>query len=328
MLLREASAGSVTRTAIPRETIDHVCESRSIPLQNITSAYLLNRQLIVRDTSKDASRFVAELIISRLKAFKPTPSRPHFILGLPTGSSPELIYAFLVAAYKAGDISFRNVVTFNMDEYVGLSASHPQSYHTFMHKHFFGHIDIAPRNVHILNGIASDLEAECANGGLTIFSEHSYESLISSYGPIDLFLGGVGPSGHIAFNEPFSSLTSRTRPVVLASSTIAANARFFNNDLTQVPKRALTVGVGTIMDAREIVIVANGRAKVDAVREGVEGPISSKWTITKLQEHPKWWLCVDMEAAAGLKGETVDYSRVVEAEVGKDQGQALSKARL
>ena len=140
---------------------------------------------------------------------------------------------------------------------------------------------------------------------------NSYESLISSYGPIDLFLGGVGPSGHIAFNEPFSSLTSRTRPVILASSTITANARFFNNDLSQVPKRALTVGVGTIMDAKEVVIVANGRAKADAVREGVEGPISSKWTITKLQEHPKWWLCVDVEAAAGLKGETVDVSSIL-----------------
>ena len=135
---------------------------------------------------------------------------------------------------------------------------------------------------------------------------YSYESQIASHGPIDLFLGGVGPSGHIAFNEPFSSLSSRTRPVVLASSTIAANARFFGNDLTQVPKRALTVGVGTIMDAREVVIVANGRTKADAVREGVEGPISSKWTITKLQDHPRWTLCVDLEAAAGLKGETID----------------------
>ena len=167
-----------------------------------------------------------------------------------------------------------------------------------MHSHFFRHIDIPAQNVHILDGMSQDLEAECAR----------YESAVASYGPIDFFLGGVGPSGHIAFNEPFSSLASRTRPVVLASSTIAANGRFFNNDLSQVPRRALTVGVATIMDAREVVIVANGRGKADAVREGVEGPMSSKWTITKLQEHPKWWLCVDREAAGGLKSETIDVS--------------------
>ena len=165
-----------------------------------------------------------------------------------------------------------------------------------MHTHFFRHIDIPAQNVHILDGMASDLEAECAR----------YESLIAAHGPIDFFLGGVGPSGHIAFNEPFSSLNSRTRPVVLASSTIAANARFFSSDLAQVPKRALTVGVATIMDAKEVVIVANGRAKADAVREGVEGPISSKWTITRLQEHPQWWLCVDREAASGLREETIE----------------------
>ena len=118
----------------------------------------------------------------------------------------------------------------------------------------------------------------------------------------------MGPSGHIAFNEPYSSLTSRTRPVVLAASTIAANARFFGNDLSAVPKRALTVGVGTIMDAREVCVVANGRVKADAIQQAMEGSINSRWTITKLQEHPHCWVCVDKEAAGGLREETIEVS--------------------
>lgn len=180
------------------------------------------------------------------------------MLGLPTGSSPVLIYQELVKRHKAGEISFRNVVTFNMvgqppachstqyrttgsqrqDEYVGIPRDHPESYHSFMYKHFFSHVDVKPDNINILNGNAPDLEAEC----------QKYEEKIQAIGGIELFLGGIGPDGHIAFNEPGSSLKSRTRVKTLAYDTILANSRFFDNNLDQVPRMALTVGVRTVLD--------------------------------------------------------------------------------
>ena len=152
-----------------------------------------------------------------------------------------LIYKRLVERHKKGDISFKNVITFNMDEYVGLPESHPESYHSFMYQNFFSHIDIDPENVNILNGNAPDLEAECI----------AYEEKIKQAGGIELFLGGIGPDGHIAFNEPGSSLRSKTRVKTLAYDTIAANSRFFNNDLSQVPRMALTVGVETVLEVSE-----------------------------------------------------------------------------
>jgi glucosamine-6-phosphate deaminase len=158
------------------------------------------------------------------------------------------VYKHLVAAYKAGSVSFANVITFNMDEYVSLPRNHPQSYHTFMYENFFAHVDINPNNVHILNGEAEDLEGEC----------EAYEEKIRTAGGIDLFLGGIGPDGHIAFNEPGSSLGSRTRVKTLAYDTIIANSRFFEDDLTKVPRMALTVGVGTILDVSASV---TGRSK-------------------------------------------------------------------
>jgi glucosamine-6-phosphate isomerase len=162
--------------------------------------------------------------------------------GLPTGSSPIGVYKHLVAMYKEQKISFKHVVTFNMDEYVELPRDHPETYHSFMWKHLFRHIDIKPENVHILDGNASNLEEEC----------HRYEEEIRKAGGIELFLAGIGSDGHIAFNEPGSSLVSRTRIKTLAYETIVANARFFENDIKKVPKMALTVGVGTVMDAREV----------------------------------------------------------------------------
>jgi glucosamine-6-phosphate deaminase len=173
----------------------------------------------------------------RINTFNPTPERP-FVLGLPTGTSPQVVYKHLVKAYQTRRISFANVVTFNMDEYVGLSHDHPQSYHTFMYENLFAHVDIDPNNVHILNGEAEDLEAECT----------AYEEKIIDAGGFELFLGGIGPDGHIAFNEPGSSLVSRTRVKTLAYDTILANSRFFDDDLSQVPRMALTVGVGTVLD--------------------------------------------------------------------------------
>jgi len=174
------------------------------------------------------------------------------------------MYRALIEANKAGRITFRNVLTFNMDEYVGLPESHPESYHSFMATNFFDHIDIPRENIHILNGNATDLVAECAH----------YEQMIEEAGGIDLFIGGIGPDGHIAFNEPGSSLTSLTRMKTLTQDTIIANSRFFDNDINKVPKTALTVGVGTVMAAREVMIIVNGYKKARALQQAVEGGVS------------------------------------------------------
>ncbi|MFC2521435.1 MAG: glucosamine-6-phosphate deaminase, partial [Tannerella sp.] len=182
-------------------------------------------RLLIQPTYEAMSRWAADYIASRINRAAPTAERP-FVLGLPTGSSPIGTYKRLIELCQQGRVSFRHVVTFNMDEYVGLPEDHPESYHTFMRRHFFEHVDVEPQNIHILNGNASDLEAECA----------AYEKRISEVGGIDLFLGGIGPDGHVAFNEPGSSLRSRTRIKSLTTDTIIANSRFFDNDVTQVPK--------------------------------------------------------------------------------------------
>jgi glucosamine-6-phosphate deaminase len=212
------------------------------------------------------------------------------------------MYKALVEAHKAGRVSFEHVVTFNMDEYVGIPEDHPQSYHSFMWTNFFSHIDIKKENVHILNGNASDLEAECA----------AYEAKIESVGGIDLFLGGIGPDGHIAFNEPGSSLSSRTRIKTLTTDTIIANSRFFEGDVNKVPKTALTVGVGTVMAAREVLILANGHGKARALQQAVEGAVNQMWTITALQLHPKGIIVCDEAACIELKVGTYNYFKDIE----------------
>ncbi|KAI5306746.1 hypothetical protein KEM56_007333 [Ascosphaera pollenicola] len=239
--------------------------------------------------------------IGRIKAFNPTPEKP-FVLGLPTGSTPEVIYRILVERYKAGVISFKNVVTFNMDEYVGLPRDHPESYHSFMYKHFFSHVDIDPSNINILDGNAPDVAEECAR----------YEAKIASYGGIRTFLGGVGPDGHIAFNEPGSSLASHTRVKTLAYDTILANSRFFGNDLSQVPRAALTVGIKTIMDAQEVVIVVTGAHKALALQQGIEKGINHMWTLSALQLHPYALIVADEDATLELKVKTVKYFEGIE----------------
>lgn len=184
-------------------------------------------RLIIEPTYDAVSRWAANYVVSCINKFKPTEDKP-FVLGLPTGSSPLGMYKHLIELNRKGVVSFRNVVTFNMDEYCNLPEDHEQSYHTFMWSNFFSHIDIRPENVNILNGNAADPEEECAR----------YEAKIASYGGIELFLGGVGPDGHIAFNEPGSSLTSRTRVKTLTQDTIIANSRFFGGDTHLVPKSA------------------------------------------------------------------------------------------
>lgn len=258
-------------------------------------------RVIIEQDKAAMSKWAANHIIERIRAFAPTEERP-FVLGLPTGGTPLGTYAELIRRHKAGDVSFRHVITFNMDEYIGLPKEHEQSYYSFMWTNFFSHIDILPENAHILNGNAEDIEAECER----------YEAKIKEVGGIDLFMGGIGPDGHIAFNEPGSSLTSRTRVKSLTTDTIIANSRFFDNDLNKVPKTAVTVGVGTVMDAREVMILANGHNKARAIREAVEGPLSQRWTITCLQLHPHGIIVCDEEACDELTVGTYRYFKDIE----------------
>lgn len=258
-------------------------------------------RIVIKKDPKEVGQWVAEYVIKKIKEANPTNEKP-FVLGLPTGSSPIPTYQELIRRYKAGDVSFKNVVTFNMDEYVGLPEDHPESYHYFMYENLFNHIDIQKENIHILNGNAPDPEGEC----------REYEENITKYGGVDLFLGGIGPDGHIAFNEPGSSLTSRTRLKTLSFDTILANSRFFDNDISKVPTVALTVGVGTVMDAREVLIIITGYGKARALRQVVEGGISHMWTVSMVQMHQKAILVCDDPATMELQVETVRYFKDIE----------------
>lgn len=258
-------------------------------------------RLIIEKDYDDVSRWAANYVAARINEAHPTSDKP-FILGCPTGSSPLGMYRHLIELNKEGKVSFRHVVTFNMDEYCGIPRDHEQSYHTFMWTNFFNHIDILPENVNILNGNAENPEEEC----------RQYEEKILGYGGIDLFLGGVGPDGHIAFNEPGSSLTSRTRMKTLTQDTIIANSRFFGNNVDLVPKTALTVGVGTVMAARSVLLIVNGYNKARALQHGVEGGISQMWTISALQMHPKAIIVADEDACAELKVNTYRYFKDIE----------------
>lgn len=258
-------------------------------------------RLIIEPDYQQLSAWAAEHVIERINNAQPTAEHP-FVLGLPTGSSPEGMYANLVEAYRQGRVSFRNVITFNMDEYVGIPEEHPESYHSFMKRNLFDHIDCPQQNIHILNGNANDLEAECA----------AYEDAIRKAGGIDLFIGGIGPDGHIAFNEPGSSLASRTRIKSLTTDTIIANSRFFDNDLTKVPRQALTVGVATVMDAREVMILVNGHHKARALQAAVEGPITQMWTVSAVQNHQHAIIVADEAACEELKVGTYRYFKDIE----------------
>jgi len=237
-------------------------------------------RLIIHENDEHASRwaafYIAEKINAHTKAGKP------FVLGLPTGSSPLKIYRELIALYRKQQLSFAHVRTFNMDEYIGLPADHPQSYHYYMAENLFNHVDIAPENIHIPDGMARDPERECL----------LYEEAIIREGGIDLFLGGAGSDGHIAFNEPGSSLNSRTRVKTLTPETRSANARFFGGDSAQVPATAITTGIGTVMDAREVLIIITGKNKARALRALVEEGLNHIWPLSCLQTHKRQPLSV------------------------------------
>lgn len=263
-------------------------------------------RLVPLDTANDVAVWSARYIANKINAFQPTADKP-FVLGLPTGGTPLKTYQALIKLYQQGVVSFKHVVTFNMDEYVGLPAEHPESYHTFMHKNFFSHIDIPPENINLLDGMAEDLTAECAR----------YEEKIQSYGKINLFMGGVGVDGHVAFNEPGSSLSSRTRIKTLTEDTIIANSRFFNNDVNQVPQFALTVGVGTLLDAEEVLILVTGYNKALALQACVEGAINHMWTISALQMHKHALVVCDEPATQELKVKTIKYFKQLELHVAR-----------
>jgi glucosamine-6-phosphate deaminase len=259
-------------------------------------------RILIYDNYQSLSKWVAHYIAGKINHAKPTKDKP-FILGLPTGSTPIGTYRELVALHNEGLVSFQNVVTFNMDEYVDISEDHLESYHYFMWHHLFSHIDIPKENVNILNGNVKDLEKEC----------HLYEEKIKSYGGIDFFLGGIGADGHIAFNEPGSSLSSRTRIKTLTYDTRLANARFFDNDVNKVPKTALTVGVGTVMDAREVLIIVSGYSKARALRMAVEEGVNHMWTVSMMQLHPHGIIACDEESTLELRVGTVKYFKEIES---------------
>lgn len=258
-------------------------------------------RIVIKKNYDAVSEWVANYVKEKINNFQPTKEKP-FVLGLPTGSSPVGTYKKLVQMNKNNELDFTNVITFNMDEYVGISEDHPESYHYFMKENLFDHIDIPKENINILDGNAKNLMKECID----------YEKKIQSVGGIDLFLGGIGPDGHIAFNEPGSSLSSRTRIKTLSYDTILANSRFFENNMKKVPKTALTVGVGTVMDAGEVLIIINGFNKARALRQVVEGGVSHMWTVSMLQLHQHAVLVCDDAATMELQVETVKYFKDIE----------------
>lgn len=250
---------------------------------------------------KTASIWAAHYIADRINEKAKVTDKP-FVIGLATGSTPIETYNELIRLVKAGEVSFRNVVSFNMDEYVGLPVEHPESYHSFMYKYLFDHIDEPKENIHILDGNAKDLKKECED----------YEKAIVAAGGIDLFLGGIGEDGHIAFNEPFSSFASRTRVMTLTEDTRIVNSRFFENDINKVPKQAMSVGVATVNDAKEVMILAFSSKKARALRDAIEGPCSHMCTVSSLQLHPAGIIVCDEAAFGECKVNSYKYFKAVE----------------
>ena len=258
-------------------------------------------KVIIRKNYDECASYVAKHIEEKITKAKPTKKNP-FVLGLPTGSTPLGVYKELIAKVKEKALSFKDVVTFNMDEYVGLSKEDKQSYQYFMYHNFFDYIDIERNNIHILDGMAKDLEKECKD----------YEEKIAQYKKINLFFGGIGTDGHIAFNEPGSSLSSRTRVKNLASETIESNSRFFEDDCSRVPKKALTVGIGTLMDSEQVLIMATGHAKARAVKHAIEGSVNHLWTVSALQLHKNAILVCDEDAIEEIRVKTYRYFKETE----------------
>ena len=241
-------------------------------------------EVVVLPTYEEMSKAAAAVVADVLNA------KPNAVLGMATGSTPLGLYQELVRMHRAGHLDFAQVTTFNLDEYVGLPTTNSQSYHYFMHENFFKHVNISPGNIYIPSGTTSNYQAFC----------DWYEQRIEECGGIDVQILGIGSDGHIAFNEPGSSLSSRTRLKTLARPTIEDNARFFER-AEDVPIYAITMGVGTILEAETLVLAANGANKADAVAQMVEGPVTSMITASALQLHPSAKVFLDEAAAGQLK---------------------------
>ncbi len=241
-------------------------------------------EVIIRDTAGDASLLVARLIQGALNR------KPHLVLGLATGRTMEAVYADLVGLYKQGNLDFSLCRTFNLDEYIGLPVGDKNSYRSYMNERLFKQVNIDPRNTHLPDGMAADLDAECQR----------YETLIRECNGIDLQLLGIGKSGHIGFNEPLSALLSRTRPKALTPVTIRENASQFE-DPGRMPRRAITMGVGTILECKRLVVLVTGPSKAEILTKAVEGPITGMVSASAIQMHPRCTVVCDESAAASLK---------------------------
>jgi glucosamine-6-phosphate deaminase len=246
-------------------------------------------ELHVFETSDEMGLAAAELFAREIR------SKPDIVLGLATGSTPLKMYAGLVRMHEERNLDFSRVVTFNLDEYVGLAPDHEQSYRYFMDTNLFDKINIPKENTHVPDGMAPDMQAMCA----------AYEDAIRKAGGIDLQLLGIGGNGHIAFNEPGSGRDSRTRVIDLSSETIGDNSRFFR-DISEVPRQAITLGIGTILEARHIVLLADGEHKAEAIAGAMEGEISPSVPASLLREHPDYTVLVDRQAASRLSQEVLD----------------------
>ncbi len=242
--------------------------------------------VIIKENYDEMSKEAAKIIADRIRR------KPNLVLGLATGSTPLGLYKELIRMHKEEGLDFSKVTTFNLDEYIGLPPSHEESYHYFMRENFFKHINIDERFIHIPQGMAKDINAFC----------DWYEKRIDELGGIDIQVLGIGANGHIAFNEPGSSLGSRTRIKTLTSETREDNARFFDNKLDQVPKYAITMGIGTIMDAKEVLLLANKSNKAEAIKDAVEGPISASSPASIIQMHRSAFVLLDKDASSKLEG--------------------------
>lgn len=245
--------------------------------------------VILKDNYESLSAEAAKVVADRLK------KKPNLVLGLATGSTPLGLYKELIRMHQYEGLDFSKVTTFNLDEYIGLPPTHDQSYHYFMQENFFKSVNIDPRYIHVPHGMTKDVTHFCS----------WYEERIESFGGIDVQILGIGANGHIAFNEPGSSLGSRTRIKTLTPTTREDNKRFFDND-EAVPKYAITMGVGTIMDAKELLLVASGESKSDAIKASVEGPLTAMCPASIIQMHKDAIVFVDKSAGSKLEGTYVD----------------------
>jgi len=252
-------------------------------------------EVVVKETYDEVCKLAAEMIARAIE------KKSDAVLGLATGSTPIGVYKNLIQMYREKRLDFSRIRTFNLDEYLGLAPNHNQSYHYFMQENLFKHINIKPENVHIPDGNTNDITGFCK----------WYESEIKKVGGIDIQLLGLGANGHIGFNEPGSSLTSKTRVKKLTKKTITDNSRFFKSP-QEVPQFAITMGIGTIMSAKEVVLIANGKNKADAIAKVVEGPITSMVPGSILQMHQKAFIFVDRLAGSKLKGDYESVSRSLE----------------